>query len=263
MKNFVSFRTTALAFLAALITQVTSADASVSFLGVAAGDATTDDASVWTRAKDESSPGPTAINVQITTDPTFTSGVTTLLAGTADATTDYTVKTNVAGLRSATVYYYRFQTLDASVTSNVGKFKTAPDAKAKVAVHFAVSGDCDGLIRPYALASQVPAKNLDFFMFDGDTEYETSASIGSPAVHSTGNIPDPTVTVPSATDSQLLNDFSRKYREQFFSVNVGGQNCLQPFFAGQGNYSAYDNHELGNKQYINGGAPAGLGVGSL
>jgi phosphodiesterase/alkaline phosphatase D-like protein len=188
--------------------------------------------------------------------------VTTLLAGTADAPSDYTVKTNIGSLQSATVYYYRFQTLDASVTSNVGKFKTVPDAKAKVAVHFAVSGDCDGLIRPYALASQVPAKNLDFFMFDGDTEYETSASIGSPAVTSTGNIPDPTVTVATATDSQLFTDFSRKYREQFLPVNVGGQNCLQPFFAGQGNYTAYDNHELGNKQYINGGAPAGAGVGS-
>ena len=69
--------------------------------------------------------------------------------------------------------------------------------------------------------------------------------------------------VPSATDLQLFNDFSRKYRELVFPVNVGGQNCLQPFFAGQGNYTAYDNHELGNKQYINGGAPAGLGVGSL
>ena len=148
------------------------------------------------------------------------------------------------------------------MTSNVGKFKTVPDENANVPVHFAFSGDCDGLIRPYALASQVPAKNLDFFMFDGDTEYETSASIGSPAVTSTGNIPDPTVIVPTATDSQLFNDFSRKYREQFLPVNVGGQNCLQPFFAGQGNYTAYDNHELGNKQYINGGAPAGAGVGS-
>jgi phosphodiesterase/alkaline phosphatase D-like protein len=134
---------------------------------------------------------------------------------------------------------------------------------ARVAVRFGVSGDCDGLIRPYALASQVPAKNLDFFMFDGDTEYETSASIGSPAVHSTGNIPDPTVIVATATDAQLFDDFSRKYREQFLPVNVGGQKCLQPFFAGQGNYTAYDNHELGNKQYINGGAPAGDGVGSL
>src|SRR5262245_2071701 len=99
-------------------------------------------------------------------------------------------------------------------------------------------------------------------MFDGDTQYETSASIGSPAVTSTGNIPDPGVTTASATSAQLFADFSRKYREQFFPVNSGGQNCLQSFFAGQGNYTAYDNHELGNKQYINGGAPAGGPVGS-
>src|SRR5262249_8579790 len=100
------------------------------------------------------------------------------------------------------------------------------------------------------------------FMFDGDTEYETSASIGSPAVTSTGNIPNPNVIAATATQSQLFTDFSRKYREQFVPVNVGGQKCLQPFFAGQGNYTAYDNHELGNKQYINGGAPAGGEVGS-
>jgi phosphodiesterase/alkaline phosphatase D-like protein len=116
MKSFVLFRIAVLAFVAGFMVKATPADASVTFLGVAAGDATTDDATVWTRAKDESNPQATAINVQISTDPTFISGVTTLLAGTADAPTDYTVKTNVAGLQSAAVYYYRFQTLDASVT---------------------------------------------------------------------------------------------------------------------------------------------------
>ena len=242
---------------------ITMADAALTFLGVAAGDATTNDVIVWTRAEDESNPEPTDINVQITTDPTFGTGVSTMLTGTATALTDYTVKTNIGSLASGTVYYYRFQTTDGLITSNIGKFKTAPNPMARVAVRFGVSGDCDGLIRPYALASQVPEKNLDFFMFNGDTEYETSASIGSPAVTSTGNIPDPTVIVPTATLLQLFNDFSRKYREQFLPVNAGGQNCLQPFFAGQSNYTAYDNHELGNKQYINGGAPAGDGVGSL
>jgi len=262
MKNFSPLRIATLVLVACYMLEITSADADVTFLGVAAGDATTNDVIVWTRAKDEANPQPTAINVQISQDPTFITGVTTLPAGTAGSPTDYTVKSNVGGLEPGTVYYYRFQTTNASVTSNVGKFKTAPNPTANALVHFGFSGDCDGLIRPYALASQVPAKNLDFFMFDGDTEYETSASIGSPAVHSTGNIPDPTVTVPTATESQLFDDFSRKYREQFVPVNVGGQNCLQPFFAGQGNYTEYDNHELGNKQYINGGASAGGGVGS-
>jgi phosphodiesterase/alkaline phosphatase D-like protein len=262
MKNFASLRIVTLALVAGCMLKTTGADADVTFLGVAAGDATTNDVIVWTRAKDEVNPQPTAINVQISQDPQFITGVTTLPAGTAGSPTDFTVKSDLGGLEPGTVYYYRFQTTNASVTSNVGKFKTAPNPTANVPVHFGFSGDCDGLIRPYALASQVPAKNLDFFMFDGDTEYETSASIGSPAVHSTGNIPDPTVIVPTATHSQLFDDFSRKYRQQFLPVNIGGQNCLQPFFAGQGNYTAYDNHELGNKQYINGGAPAGGGVGS-
>ena len=263
MKNFISLRIATLALFTGYMLKTTDAHADLTFLGVAAGDATTSDVIVWTRAKDEADPQPTAINVQISQDPTFITGVTTLPAGTAGLPTDFTVKSNLGGLEPGTVYYYRFQTTNASVTSNVGKFKTAPSPTASVPVHFGFSGDCDGLIRPYALASQVPAKNLDFFIFDGDTEYETSTSIGSPAVHSTGNIPDPTVIVPTATQSQLFDDFSRKYREQFLPVNVGGQNCLQPFFAGQGNYTAYDNHELGNKQYINGGAPAGGDVGSI
>src|SRR5262249_53500183 len=44
-------------------------------------------------------------------------------------------------------------------------------------------------------------------------------------------------------------------------VNTGGQNGLKDFYAGQGNYTLNDNHELGNRQYINGGAPAGGSVG--
>jgi len=248
--------------VAILIITPLTGHAEVSFLGVAAGDASSHDATVWTRAKDEANPQPTAVDVQMSTDSTFKRRVTTLLAGTADAPTDFTIKANLAGLSPGTTYYYRFQTLNGAVTSNAGRFKTAPDPTKNAALHFAFSGDCDGLIRPYALASQVPNKNLDFFMFDGDTEYETSASIGSPAVFSTGNIPDPASTTPSATQPQLFSDFSRKYRQQFLPVNVGGQNCLQPFFAGQGNYTTYDNHELGNKQYINGGAPAGGPVGS-
>jgi len=227
MKNFVSFRVVTLALVAGYMLKTTSADADVTFLGVAAGDATTNDVTVWTRAKDEANPQPTAINVQISQDPTFITGVSTLPAGTAGSPTDYTVKSNVGGLEPGTVYYYRFQTTNASVTSNVGKFKTAPNPTANAPVHFGFSGDCDGLIRPYALAGQVPARNLDFFMFDGDTEYETSASIGSPVVHSTGNIPDPTVTVPTATESQLFDDFSRKYREQFVPVNIETQSAYR------------------------------------
>jgi hypothetical protein len=88
MKNFASFRVVTLALVAGYMLKTTSADADVTFLGVAGGDATTNDIIVWTRAKDEANPQPTAINVQISTGPTFTTGVTTLPAGTAGSPTD-------------------------------------------------------------------------------------------------------------------------------------------------------------------------------
>ena len=152
MKNFISLRIVTLALVAGYMLKPTGVDADVAFLGVASGDATTNDVVVWTRAKDEANPQPTAINVQISQDPRFITGVTTLPAGTAGSPTDYTVKSNVSGLEPGTVYYYRFQTTNASVTSNVGKFKTAPNSTANAPVRFGFSGDCDGLIRPYAQA---------------------------------------------------------------------------------------------------------------
>jgi acid phosphatase len=248
------------ASIASLLAIPFSGNASFSFQGVAAGDASSTDVTVWTRGVDSAAPAATAITLDISTDATFATGVTSSVVGTADSPTDYTVKSSVTSLQPGTVYYYRFREPVSGVVSNTGKFKTAPVATARVPVHFAFSGDCDGLIRPYALASQVPNKGLDFFMFDGDTIYETASS-GSAATTSTGNLPAPSST--GATSAQLFTDYSRKYREQFIAVNTGGQNCLQPFFAGQANYTAYDNHELGNKQYINGGAPAGGSVGDF
>src|SRR5262245_25945170 len=62
MKNFFCIRSTALALAAGLT--IATAGADITFLGVAAGDASTNDVIVWTRAKDESNPLPTDINVQ-------------------------------------------------------------------------------------------------------------------------------------------------------------------------------------------------------
>ncbi len=259
--TIVSSRRRRLAVLAALASAASLSSmttwAAVAFLGVASGDVSSNEAIVWTRAADDITPTTASVTVQVSTDPGF--GTITATASTTTAAgNDYTVKFEVTGLQPQTVYYYRFQT--GSLTSLTGKFKTAPQPGANYPLHFAFSGDCDGLIRPYALASQVPNKNLDFFMFDGDTIYET-ASTGSAAVTSTGTLPAPSAT--GATQAQLFSQFSRKYKEQFLPVNAGGQNCLQSFFAGHGNYTTYDNHELGNKQYINGGAPAGGAVGDF
>jgi phosphodiesterase/alkaline phosphatase D-like protein len=232
--------------------------AAPSFLGVAAGDAAPTEATLWTRVVDSNAPAAVVLTAQVSVDAGFGSGVLSFPV-TTDVTRDFSAKLTVTGLTPGTRYFYRFT--DGNVTSDTGRFTTPPSATEARAVRFAFSGDADGLIRPYALASQIPAKNYDFFVFDGDTIYETSSSIGSPAVASTGNIPAPSTN--GATAATLKADFSRKYREQFLPVNAGGQPALKAFYTGQGNYTMLDNHELGNKQYINGGAPAGGPVGDM
>ena len=234
-----------------------SLPAQIQFLGVAAGDATSTSAIVWTRAVDPAAPAATALTLDVATDAAFTAIVTTRTVST-DANADYTAKSLVTALSPATRYYYRFT--NGTDASGTGTFKTAPLAGDAVAVRFAFSGDCDGLMRPYPLASVFPTLGLDWFVFLGDVMYET-ASTGSAAVAVSGTLPAPSAS--GATQAQLIADYSRKYREQFLAVNPGGQNCLEPMFASQGNYTLLDNHELGNRQYINGGAAPGGTVGGM
>jgi 3-phytase/alkaline phosphatase D len=122
---------------------------------------------------------------------------------------------------------------------------------------FGFSGDVDGRWRPYdsvntpAPGQTVPVfdqQNFDYFIFLGDTIYET-ASAGSPALTLT--------TSNSATPAQLFSDYRGRYLQQLQPVNPRGVPGLQSFFASTGTYTLYDNHELGNKQDINGGAPPG------
>jgi phosphodiesterase/alkaline phosphatase D-like protein len=217
------------------------------FTAVASGDPTSDSAILWTRALDAAAPGPLQLTADISKDPSFGS-VAQTINGMTDPNRDYTLKTDATELQSATRYYYRFRSADGQ-TSGVGTFETAPEATALVPLHFAFSGDADGRWRPYASTANIPAKNYDFFAFLGDTMYE-GASTGSPAT-----------VDPFQNPSQALADYRRKYLEQLQLVNPGGSSGLKDFFAAQANYTLFDNHELGNKQFINGGAPAGTPAG--
>jgi phosphodiesterase/alkaline phosphatase D-like protein len=278
-----TFRRTAFGIMAAgLVALFTlNAEAAVSFLGVAAGDATSSHVTLWTRAVDNGAPANTTLTVQITTDPAFVSGITPLAgACTTDSTKDFVCKAEIGGLGANTVYYYRFVE-PAGGMSNIGRVKTAPDAFAGAPVHFAFSGDYDGLIRPYALASVLPDQKLDFYVSLGDVIYETASNLTTSGVHNgeswlnsgsvtlsgsasnLNGIPASTATPPFATSALLKTDYEKKYRENFLPVNTGGQNSLQVLYASQGNYTTWDNHELGNRQYINGGAPAGGSVGGV
>ena len=252
------------------------------FTGVAAGDATSNSVVLWTRTFDTATADQSAgvtenVTLQISTDSGFSNIVKSINSVTRDATYDYTLKVNATGLQSNTKYYYRFQTA-AGELSQVGTFKTTPDATLATGVKFAFSGDMDGLMRPYPLGSAVPGENLDFYVNLGDVIYENASNVAGNNGGSWLNSPSVTLShdslsyngiprafipggTPFATQAQLKADYEKKYRENFLPVNNGGQNSLQSFYAGQGNYTTWDNHELGNRKYIDGGAPAGGSVG--
>ncbi|MBV9123562.1 MAG: alkaline phosphatase D family protein [Planctomycetes bacterium] len=238
-----------------------------------AGDASSNDAILWTRAQDSNSSAGVMLTAQVTTNPTFAGGLATF-TGTTDPTQDYTVHIDATGLQSGMPYYYRFVASDNTM-SQVGTFTTAPDPTARAAVHFGFTGDADGLMRPYPATSSVTApgvpsfagQNFNYFVWLGDTIYETaSGSPNNPPDNNSPAVPS-SATAANLTGSGLAAmeaAYWTKYRQQLQPVSTGSypglgdmSSGLQGFFDSTGHYTLLDNHELGNKQLINGGAPAG------
>jgi alkaline phosphatase D len=242
----------AVASLAAYIGNPGSAAAATAFTAVAAGDMTASDAVLWTRTTDPASGQPVAAGVtaQLAAESEFRKILFTY-HGEANAARAGTIKIETSGLASHTRYFYRFVAEDGGVSPS-GQFTTAPAENEKVAIRFAFSGDAHGAWRPYPLLHRFAELRLDYFVFLGDTMYE-SASKGSPPAAD-----------PFADPAQALSDYRRKYLENIVPVKAGGFPGLQGMFAAQGNYTLLDNHELGNAQFVSGGAspgnPPGAGV---
>ncbi len=228
---------------------VSAANATVDYTGVGAGDVTDDSAVLWTRTSDPTTNQGVATHLTalISTDPSFKSVLITV-AGTTNADRDYTLKLYVNKLKSGIKYYYKFKT-DDGVFSPVGTFKTAPAPNQKTPVHFGFSGDADGQWRPYGSTQDFTKLNLDYFVWLGDTIYETASAISAVTAD------------PFTNPTQALIDYHRKYREQFEPVTPNGFPGLTDFFAAEGHYTLLDNHETGNKQFQSGGAPVGSPAG--
>src|SRR5262249_25511121 len=124
------------------------------FTAVAAGDATSDGAILWTRALDPAAPRPLQLTAEISIDPSFGAVVHTF-SGMTDPGRDYTLKIDATGLESGIQYWYRFQSADGQ-TSGVGTFKIALEAAANAPLHFGFSGDADGRWRPYVSTATIP-----------------------------------------------------------------------------------------------------------
>ncbi|HEY9876778.1 MAG TPA: alkaline phosphatase D family protein [Candidatus Obscuribacterales bacterium] len=234
-----------------------AARAAILYNAVAAGDPTDTSAILWTRTADATTNQGVSSNLtaQISTDESFSSILHTF-SGTTNPNRDYTLKLDATGLQSGTRYYYRFQGADGEL-SQVGTFKTAPSATQQAPVRFAFSGDTAGEWRPYGLTKDFNNLNLDFFVYLGDAIYETGSGNTTTGV----GISPPTAD-PLTNPTQALADYRRKYLENLQPVTQGGSPGLQTFYASQGNYTLLDNHELGSRQFDQGGAPAGTPPGA-
>lgn len=216
---------------------------------VAAGDPTDTSIVLWTRAADDDRPA--TVRAEVATDPGFTRIVRRVALRTAPDD-DFTAKVVLDGLRPGTRYHYRFCALRCD-PADVGRFSTAPAADAKVRLRFGFTGDADGKYRPYPAAADIADRDLDFFVFLGDTMYE-SAATGSPATASLSPDADP------ESSARALRDTMRKYRENIQGVTPNGAadpsgfQGLKRMRQATGHYTTLDNHELGSGALAAGGA---------
>ena len=187
-------------------------------LGVAAGDVTSTSAILWTRA---SRPGLVVLSIA-----TGREGDERLFRLRATSRSDLTVQRLVRGLKPGATYVYAFA--QGSVTSPVGRFKTAPATGANATVRFAISGDADATpaangrpAYPFGVYARMAAERNDFNINLGDTIYSDSGVGGAPFAR----------TVPQKW---------AKYRLAL------GQPALRALRASAGLYSHWDDHEFVN-----------------
>ncbi len=184
---------------------------------VSAGDATPTSAVLWANSKYLGN-----VTFDYTTNPTFTTGVSSASASVTDATQP--VKVSISGLTSNTVYHYRATTTGDSTT---GKFKTAPAPTALTGLHFGISGDQRGELAPFPSIKNAAGLNLDFFLQFGDNIYADVAS------------PD----VPTA-QARTLAEYRAKHNE-IYSPRYG-LNTYSDLRKSTAILSVIDDHEVTN-----------------
>jgi phosphodiesterase/alkaline phosphatase D-like protein len=190
--------------------------------GVGASDVKPTSALLWTQTT------ASQVDLQLSTDPSFTSGVQTKHV-TVDPAHDGTVLVLRKNLTPGTRYYYLFRDPAADQSSRLGTFETAPSAGTDQDVTFAYSGDQDGTINEdtglpafnsFEVFGQVLAENPDFYLNIGDTIYSDSDFLDHPAA--------------------TLDEYRALYKQNLTYDSLRNLRAATPF------YTIWDDHEVRN-----------------
>lgn len=208
--------------------------------GVASGDPLPDGVIVWTRVSDLA--GFADVFVEVATDEAFERRVVAQWTRTSEDD-DFTVKVDVRGLSSATVYHYRFWAQGR--VSPVGRTRTTA-ARGTPAVRFGVAS-CSNYQRGFFHAYRALAQrdDLDAVMHLGDYIYETAGEAEVP-----GHDPIP------AFECHTLGDYRLRYASYRRDPDLQAVHARHPFI------HVWDDHETANDAWAGGADAHGDGEGS-
>lgn len=205
--------------------------------GVASGDPLADRVIIWTRVTPETA-GPVTVMWQVATDEAFSNLVVQDRA-TTDASRDYTVKVDAAGLAAGTTYYYRFMV--GRQVSPIGKTKTLPTgsvSRVKL-LAFSCSNYPAGLFHAYGEAAKVADVDAALHLGDYIYEYDRSGYASADAA---------TLGREVVPDSELftLEDYRARYAQYRTDPDLQTLHAAVPFI------TVWDDHEVANDAYDGG-----------
>ena len=184
------------------------------------GDPRPDSVILWTRVEGLAGVD-TGLVLQVSLDAGFQNLVVNETL-TALASHDHCLKARVVNLAADTTYYYRF--LSGSVSTNIGRTKTAPavDADRKAKFAFVSCQDYIGrYYNTYIRMLQDDMDDLDFIVHLGDYIYETSgdpsfqSSSSTRKVTFTGTGADAPLTIGSGDSAFEAAQTVHNYRELY------------------------------------------------
>ncbi|AOB30191.1 metallophosphatase [Bordetella sp. H567] len=208
--------------------------------GVASGDPKPDSIILWTRVDGANGTDPVKVTVQVATDDAFSKLVVNDTIQ-ADPSWDYTVRHKVVGLDAATSYYYRF--VAGTITSTVGRTKTAPAAGAGIAqLKFAFISCQDWNANHWSAFSEMLNEDLDFVVHLGDYIYESLPAhvlIGQTEKnHAALTLPNGTKMADGSVYATTVADYRTLYKSYRSDPRLQALHARFPMIA------IWDDHEF-------------------